>query len=227
MSVSNEHDGWRDAVATYALGALTETERGRLEEHLETCALCRADIRWLQPAAEAIGAAVEPRRPPGRLRRRVVGTARAEARPRRVSGGLERMIRWPALAAAAATTVLIAGLTVGYALRGNDGPMGSTVQAEATPAAPGLEAALVREGDSARLEITGLDAPGPAHVYQAWIRIGEEIAPSTVFVPDRRGRAAAAITGELNEADEVMVTREPRGGSIRPSTAPLLRASLG
>jgi hypothetical protein len=46
-----------------------------------------------------------------------------------------------------------------------------------------------------------------------------------VFVPDRAGTATATVDG-LDDAAQVMVTREPRGGSMHPTTAPLLRANL-
>jgi hypothetical protein len=63
-------------------------------------------------------------------------------------------------------------------------------------------------------------------VYQAWVGTGEAVEPSTVFVLDRAGEATVAIPGGLNDADEVIVTQEPAGGSLAPSGAELLRAAL-
>jgi hypothetical protein len=62
--------------------------------------------------------------------------------------------------------------------------------------------------------------------YQAWVGTGEAVEPSTVFVLDRAGEATVAIPGGLNDADEVIVTQEPAGGSLAPSGAELLRAAL-
>jgi hypothetical protein len=40
------------------------------------------------------------------------------------------------------------------------------------------------------------------------------------------GTAEAAVPGPLEGADAVLVTREPRGGSRRPTSAPILEAAL-
>jgi len=63
-------------------------------------------------------------------------------------------------------------------------------------------------------------------VYQAWVAVGTEIQPSSVSVVDRDAQAAVAIPTGLDGADEVIVTREPAGGSEQPAGPPLLRASL-
>jgi hypothetical protein len=42
----------------------------------------------------------------------------------------------------------------------------------------------------------------------------------------RHGGAAAAVVGDLRGADAVMVTSEPRGGSMAPTERPLLQARL-
>jgi anti-sigma factor RsiW len=220
-----DHDALREDLAGYALGALTEPEAERLEAHLARCEHCRAELRWLGSAVDLIAAGVEPRRPPRRLRRRLLATVGAEAGP-----GRRRLAQWvtgvrPALAAAAVAGVLAAG-AVGYALR-DGGSAAVTVAAAATKLAPaGAKAELVRADGAAMLAVRGLPRLGSGDVYQAWVRDGEVIEPSSTFVLDRGGDGVAAIPEPLDDADEVMVTREPRGGSTRPSTAPLIRAPL-
>ena len=54
-------------------------------------------------------------------------------------------------------------------------------------------------------------------------------AVSEIIVADRGsvdGTAEAAVPGPLDDADAVLVTREPRGGSQHPTSLPLLRADL-
>jgi len=80
--------------------------------------------------------------------------------------------------------------------------------------------------DTAILETSGLPPAAAGEVYQAWIRAGEAIAPSSVFVLDRVGNGVAAIPQGISGADEVMVTREPAGGSQTPTSPLLLRAPL-
>jgi len=83
------------------------------------------------------------------------------------------------------------------------------------------------EGDSGTLEAEGMPKLGRDHVFQAWIvdEGATKPRPSTLFVPRRGGTATASISG-LEDAAQVMVTREPRGGSAQPTSAPLLRARL-
>jgi hypothetical protein len=185
-----------------------------------------AELRWLGAAVDVIAAGVEPRRPPRRLRRRLLATVRGEA-----DAGGRRSAGWatglrPAVAATGVAAILAAG-AIGYALR-EGGSDAVTVAAEPTEQAPaGAEAELVRADGAAILAVRGLPRLGGGDVYQAWVRDGDVIEPSSTFVLDRGGDGVAAIPEPLDDADEVMVTREPRGGSTRPSTAPLLRARLG
>jgi len=225
VTEGHDHDRWRDEVAAYALDALPDAERPGLESHLEGCDECRAYLRWLRPAEAAVATSVEQLKPPRRLRRAVLANAQKADReaplPAQSRAGSRWFLARPALAAALAVTVA-AALIGGYVLRGS-GPSTETVSAQATAAAPsGLQAHLVREGDSGTLELTGLPLPKRGRVYEAWVRRGEEISPSTVFVPDRTGAATVALPDQLDDADEVMVTREPAGGSEAPTTAPML-----
>jgi anti-sigma-K factor RskA len=226
---NREHGPWREDLAGYVLGALSEPEAERLEAHLADCERCRAELRWLGSAVDVIAAGVEPRQPPPGLRRRLMATVRAEG-----AGSAAGGTRWPgfvtgfrpALAAAAVAAVLGAGM-LGYVLRGG-GEEPITVAVEATDAGPaGVEGELVSGEGGAMLSVGGLPRLSRSDVYQAWVRSGEHIDPSTTFVLDRGGDGVAAIPERLDNADEVMVTREPRGGSARPSTAPLLRVQLG
>ena len=133
----------------------------------------------------------------------------------------------PGLAYVAAG-VLVVGGAVGYVAGQSGGVDETTVTARATTSAPaGAEATVVRGGDAGTLRTTGLPQPAAGGVYQVWIRDGDVIEPSTTFVVDRTGAGVAAIPAGLESGDEVMVTREPRGGSDAPTTAPLLRAPLG
>ena len=50
----------RRSLAAYAIGALDEDERAGLEEHLETCAGCRAEVVDLREAAAGLTPDGEP-----------------------------------------------------------------------------------------------------------------------------------------------------------------------
>jgi Anti-sigma-K factor rskA len=215
------HGALKEDLPAYALGALDDAKE--LEAHLADCASCQRELAELRLAVDAIAGSVEPRRPPRRLRRRILATTRSQ-RDATARGG-EQWRGWrPVLAVASVAGVLAAG-AIGYALRG-DGVETTTIAAEPTPAAPaGAQAELVRAGDVAVLRTTGLAPLASGDVYQAWVRDGSSIEPSSTYVVDRSGAGAVAIPESLAGADEVMVTREPAGGSERPSTAPLIRVS--
>ena len=219
-------------MAAYALGALDEGERDAAEAHIAECGRCREDLRWIQAATEVLPATVSPRDPPARLRRRLLAAVHAEARAEDAPAAGDARRRFvpavarPVLAGIAAVLLVAAGVA-GYVAGDSGGVDETTLTARATGAAPSAAAAsLVRAGDSGTLRTSGLPQPGGGGVYQVWIRESGMIMPSTVFVVDRTGAGVAAIPAGLDEGDEVMVTREPSGGSDQPTTPPLLRAPL-
>ena len=233
-----------DDLAGYAVGALDAADVPALEAHLAECERCSERLRWLDPAVDAIAGSVEPAQPPPALRDRVLEVAYAEAgadrrherrarRRRHRTAWSERARRRigvssvPRPAAALAVLAVLAAVGVaGVALLGGGA---EERKVDVLAAAPGVEASgeLVVGEDSGTLTARGLPAPRRDGVYQAWVRRGAEVAPSTVFVSASDGRAVVAIPSGLEGADEVLVTREPPGGSVRPTGEPLLRATLG
>ena len=114
-----------DDLAAYALGALDEREAALLEHHLETCEHCRERLSWLAPAVDVLPGAVEQRTPPAALRENLMAVVRDEAAPRVEPArkgrswwaGLRGLVLRPAVGMAV-LIVLVAGIGVGYVLRG-------------------------------------------------------------------------------------------------------------
>ena len=228
MSTSEREHGWyEDELAAWALGALDDEEAEEFQRHLATCEKCRTDLNWLRPAIDTLPASVTQIAPPPRLRGRLLGTVRTEARraKRSRSGGLPSWmpIPRPALAALGAAALVGAGVA-GYALRGGED---ETVAVQASTAARGASAELVVEGNEGTLEAENLPKLRRDQVFQAWIQEQGESkpTPSTVFVAARDGSATALLDG-LEDAEAVMVTREPHGGSTAPTTDPMFQAAL-
>ncbi|MDX6663729.1 MAG: hypothetical protein QOG09_1831 [Solirubrobacterales bacterium] len=224
-----EHDqDWSEQIAGYALGALEADQAQAVERHLAECERCERDLRWLQPAVDLIPASVDQQKAPKRVRGRVMSEVRAEARRERgPSRWAWLSVRPSAALAGALAGMLLAAVVAGYLVRGPGGQRASTVAVRAVPGElHGTQVSLVRRGDSAVLVARGLPARPGGQVYEAWLRRGSAIEPSSVFVPDRNGVATVAISGHVRGADELMVTREPRGGSAAPGSAPILRAPL-
>jgi hypothetical protein len=78
----------------------------------------------------------------------------------------------------------------------------------------------------ATLRFEGMQAPQSGHVYEVWIKRGDRITPSSLFTVDRDGSGAAAIPDRLAGADLIMVTREPEGGSKKPSESAVVTVPL-
>ena len=50
--------------------------------------------------------------------------------------------------------------------------------------------------------------------------------PSSLFVVDKTGSGSAAVKGDLDGVEAILVTDEPEGGSEQPTTKPVLVAKL-
>jgi hypothetical protein len=240
---THEHDPyWEDERAVYLLGALDEAESALFEAHLADCDRCRAELRWLQPAVDVLPAAVEQMEPPAGLRDRILGAVeadtlhpavpRTELRPARQRQPFwSRVARRPAFAGLATVVALAAGLAGGYALGGDsDGgspeTVATTVPIEATTPAIRATGDLVHHDDTWTLDVSDLPDLRPGDVYQVWMRSGKQLQPSVLFVPSGDGTAKIVLPEQTGAADEMLVTREPSGGSQEPTSAPLVSATL-
>jgi anti-sigma-K factor RskA len=217
------HERWREDVAAYAIGGLDPEESAELERHLAGCERCCRELRWLAPAVSSLGESVHRVEPPASLRSGLMERVREEAarpgpaatsvRPRRFGGSLLR----PAIGLAAVALIVAVGV-VAYSAGG--GGM-ETVTSRSAPGGT-VQAKLERTGDSGTLELTGLRQLPSREVYQAWVQQGGRMEPSSLFAARRNGTASAAIPRHLDGARRVLVTVEPRGGSMAPTSAPLV-----
>jgi anti-sigma-K factor RskA len=232
------HEELRDELAAYALGALPPEEAAQLERHLADCESCRDRLRWLRPAVDMLGASVEQLTPPSELRKRLMETVRSEAAPSPqpetvATGARLRGRRWAGWGGAllrpatafVSVLLIVTGVVAGYALRGDDGDPTTTIAAQAASPEFDVSAELVRQGDNGALHVQEMPAISRDKVYEVWVQRGDAVEPASTFVLNRDGTAVAAVPG-LDDADAVLVTREPYGGSEQPTTRPVLQASL-
>jgi anti-sigma-K factor RskA len=234
------HGEMRDDLAAYAIGALPRDEAAELEGHLAGCESCRARLRWLQPAVDMLPASVEQLTPPERIRNELMATVRAEAEaeartesPPARAGPRPRWRDWggfllrPATAVGAVVLV-VAGTAAGYALRGSSEDETTVIEARASSPAQAdlVSATLERSDGSATLHVRELPPIDPGEVYEVWVQRAGAVEPSNTFVLNDDGTAVAAVPGSLEDADAVLVTREPLGGSERPTSPPVLEAPL-
>jgi len=242
---------WNADLAAYALDALDAAEKRAVEEHLAGCAACSERLRWMRPAVDVLPATVPPQSPPPELKARIMDVVESDAAPvdsaadsgratrdgsppkaRRGFLGLGGMAMRPVLAGLGAFLLLAAAVT-GYTLRdGDEGePEMKMFLAESErPASPASGRLEVR-GDFGMLHVTNLPPTERDEVYQAWIEdkgsAGGSVHASSVFVVSEDGVGDVAIPHGLGDARRVMITREPPGGSERPSENSLLTAEMG
>jgi anti-sigma-K factor RskA len=77
--MTEEECGRVSHAAAWVLGTLSADDAECYAEHLEVCAICRAEVARLQVAADALVDAVPPATPPPELRARLIAAVEAEA----------------------------------------------------------------------------------------------------------------------------------------------------
>lgn len=243
---ANGHDRRLEEVAAYAIGALDPGQVAELERHLAECERCQEELRWLSPAVRALPEAVERQAPPPELKRRLMAEVRADAaageergaragerrEPTRSRGGLGEWLRglnvgglsWKPLAGLALVVLVIAG-GIGYAV-GNGGGSGGAHTTEVEPGANGIAAKVVTEDERGELHLAGVKPLPKGRVLEAWVERDGIIEPvPALFAPDQAGRASTTIES-MKDVTAVMVTREPAGGSNKPTTKPIVEVPI-
>jgi anti-sigma-K factor RskA len=239
------HQRWSEDLAAYMLGALEPERATELERHAEGCERCRAEIRWLTPALDALPEGIERLQPPPELRSRLMAEVRADAGPgvrgseRSAQPGLlDRAADWlrdlgsgpmglrPVAGVAVAVLVVaaVAGFAIGGGIgSGSDGGETSTVVAGQ---APGVTAKMIREGDRGTLHLANVRKLPSDRVLEAWLQRDGEVEPvRALFVPDREGQASTELP-DMKGVEVVMVTTEPTGGSKAPTSAPIVTVQV-
>ena len=80
--------------------------------------------------------------------------------------------------------------------------------------------------EGAILRVNGMPTLDRDSTYQVWVQRGGETISESLFSVGADGAGAAAVSEDLEDADAVMVTREPAGGSRAPSEEPILTVPL-
>jgi anti-sigma factor RsiW len=240
-SFTRAHEETAEALGAYALRALPDDEAARVQAHLRECDRCQEDLAALRLAVDALPSAAPPMDAPRELEARVMSVVRAEAellqaagagadRPpesRRRRRGLGALLARPAFAAAAAGGLAVAAI-VGFVIGGGADTGGSarTIQAHVTSAAgatPRTSAALRVSDHRATLMVRDMPEPPAQKVYEVWVKRGgaAPVPAGTTFVV-RSGDIP--IAHSVDSADQVLVTAEPNGGSLTPTSPPMIVA---
>ena len=229
--MNGEHPD-RDDLVGFALGALEPGKERAIEAHAPSCARCTRELEALVPAVAVLGESVEQLEPPPELRERVLAEVRADAArtasereptarpPRRGWFGLAMR---PAIAVGLAIVIAAVG---GYLIAGNDGQSSSEQPTVPVVAQQGIGGTLAVGDNTSRLQLHGLAHLSGREVYQVWVAKGQNVRPSSNFIPDATGQALTSVDGHLTAGTRVMVTREPHPGQTTPTRPILLSATV-
>lgn len=144
-----------------------------------------------------------------------------------------------AAAAAAAVVLFLGGTFLGSSLAGNNSfqqqQASALAQINAAPDAQratadvsgGGTATLVWSGKLGKSALVANDLPAlPSDkTYELWYIRGGEATPAGTMKPEDTGSTWRVLTGTMQAGDTVGVTVEPRGGSDRPTTSPIVAIS--
>jgi anti-sigma-K factor RskA len=225
-----EHDRRRDDIAAYLLGALEPGEAAELERHIAGCPECEQELQRLRPAVQVLPETVQPVEAPAALRSRLMEQVRAEAAgPQAAAPAVRQPSRWrfglrplAGLAVAALVVAAIGGYAISESGSGG-GPKTTTV---VTGHSPGVTAEMVREDETGTLRLANLHQLPAGKVLQAWVQRGKRVfSAKALFVPNSDGTATATIDN-MDGVNTVMVTAEPRGGSVQPTSKPIVSVSI-
>jgi anti-sigma-K factor RskA len=232
-SMPGKHDCGVDAAA-YVLGALEPDEAEAFSRHLATCVVCRDEVAAFQHTANALAMTPPQHAAPPGLKRRVMRAVResdaadqaqeaSARRPRRVGSGL--FVARPAVAALGAFAVVV---VIGAIIVGSNGSSGTRTIAAAVTGTPGT-AQLSVSGGHGQLVLRNFPQPAAGHIYEMWeLRSGAKApAPTgTLFSVNSSGAGNVGVPGGLHGVSKVLVTQEPVGGSLTPTSTPVIVASL-
>ncbi|MGN6869708.1 MAG: anti-sigma factor domain-containing protein [Solirubrobacteraceae bacterium] len=222
MSVENGRECGENAAA-YVLGALQPAEAEAFREHIAECAACRDEVAAFEQITEAMPANTGHSEVPRDLRRRVMREVRATpktapARPARTVRAPTRFpLAWGGALAAGAVAVIVAIVLVSSGSSGT-----RTIQASVGAAE------LHIAGGRADLVVHRLPALPAGRIYEMWVQRGNA-APTptgTLFSTRANGSANVGVPGSLNGVSRVMVTQEPAGGTLAPTSAPVIVATV-
>jgi anti-sigma-K factor RskA len=217
-------DTHRDDIAAYLLGALDDREAAELERHVEDCPICREELERLRPAIDVLPEAVPMVDPPPAVKAAVMSVVEREAglarRPVR-----RRFWLFRPMYAAAVAAVLAIGILAGFLVSSSDEASVVTARVDRERVPSGSASLRVEDGRG-ELRVRGFPRTGRATTYQLWLNRDGRVTSAGLFAVGPSGEADAAVTPRLTDRDQVLVTREPRGGSPEPTEQPLLNVEV-
>lgn len=230
----------RDDAAAFVLGALNELEQQAFrQEMMKNCELGRyveslesvGDVMLMSAppvsVPDSLGASIMEEASRDLAAREILESPRGapageRARPRL----LDRLLK-PAVGLGLAAVIAVGAFFAGQSIseRGDENVTANF----AGVAAANISGSVETIGDGsggAIVEIAGLESDIDGDVYQLWVLDEGKVTASSLFTVDASGAGSSVVPADVSEAEAVMVTREPAGGSDQPTSDVLARADI-
>lgn len=229
-----------DLLPAHAIGSLDADEVRRVEEHLQSCLICRNETAAFGAVAEQLSVSAPVAIPSpalkGRLMQRVQATRPAESISQRAPSRSfwERLL--PAWGLASLFLIVaLAGFNFILWQRMNRLEFSSPGGMRAVPLSPPDAAShatgfvlISADGDEGALVVDGLPSLGEDQEYQLWLIRDGQRTSGAVFSTDEKSYGGTRIRAPLSllEYSAVGITVEPTGGSPQPTGKQVLAGSL-
>lgn len=248
IHTDQHHQDMYEMLGAYALDAVTDEERVRIEEHLSVCPLCAQELAYLSEATDTLPLSVDEYSPTPQLRNRIAAIGqtpqeitrpteasappidlneRRQGRdtPERGSGRIWTIAPWTAAAILLIAVVGLFAWNVQLQSELGDRPTLETVTVSTT-GVEGVQADLLYFTDPqvVMLDVRGLPERQQDEVYQVWLFQDGQPIPAGLF-----GEPAdlIAISADIEQYQAVGVTIEPGPmGSPQPTTDPILVSEI-
>ena len=233
-------------AGAYALDALTEPDRAKFERHLAECDVCRQEAGSLREATVRLSA-VPAVAPPPQLRERVLAAAALTRQqppvtsdgPARPGTGRSRLMA-PRLSVAIAGGCMLVALIVGglslsaqHKLHEQQAQIAAVLNAPdatmmtARSTAGGTATVVMSHRDRALVLTTArLPALPTGMRYQVWLMGRDRMRPAGMLPMPHQGMTAPVVVSGVSAGDRVGLTMEPAGGSVRPTSRPIVVLTL-
>ncbi len=224
-------DEVEDILGAYALDALPGELSADVTTHLATCPK-HPEAAELRAVAAALAFAAPEAQPSAALKTRLLDalhkeSAPADAAPRRIGilGWLKPLLRQRAVPYALAGALAIALIALVITnLGGEDRPNRAAISLTGENDAGALVYEL--EDGIIVLNAEGLKPLDSFHTYQLWSIASGRPSSLGLLGTASNGEALAVVRAELTGIESFAVTIEPAGGSIAPTTDPVLKGKV-
>ena len=228
-----------ELLALAGLGVLRGTENAPLDEHLRGCAQCRGAATRYRQAVALLPNGLEMMEPPAAVRRSLMHTVYAEARPSRApqrwwSARRPSLPRRRAFSLAAGAMAAALAVVLAVVLHPAQSPV-HTYPVFGTTSAPAVRGTLTYYSDSqqAVMSVSGLPAlvsiaGAPPQVYEVWLVRAGGAALGVAFLEQSPTTTSwsTVMHADLAHVVAVAATAEPAGGSPQPTGPQLLTVQV-